>query len=451
MYSLLPGLVSFVFLFYGLFAVSRKGLNGVTISFLVLCICTFFWQFNWAILFQVTEFDLAIKLIKIGWVLILFIPSALYHFTVELALIRHEKKWVYAAYTLSAILALIMVFTNWIIDGYYEYYFGFYPKAGNLHFMHLIQTCVLVIRSCLILHKKQKVVQFDEKTKIRVCLIGLTVYSFASIDYVCNYGVDFYPLGVIFIAISLAIFTTAAVKYHLMDGAMVIAASIAHELRTPLATMNLNAKIIASYMPIILEALTKNNQQNLSKPPITETELDMLKKVPDRIEDEATKATGSIDMLLAVIGSEENSKQHFRSFWLKDCVESVVTNYPYRSEKEKVIRIEVLEDAQVLASEVFLAYVLNNLISNALHSIQEKGGGDITIVVKGPKVELMDTGAGVSKAVLPHIFDSFFTTKNREKHAGVGLAFCKQTMQSFGGDITCESKNGLYTKFTLTF
>jgi len=50
---------------------------------------------------------------------------------------------------------------------------------------------------------------------------------------------------------------------------------------------------------------------------------------------------------------------------------------------------------------------------------------------------------------LPKIFTHFSTT--RKGGSGMGLAFCKMVMQEYGGDITCESELGKYTRFILTF
>ena len=38
-----------------------------------------------------------------------------------------------------------------------------------------------------------------------------------------------------------------------------------------------------------------------------------------------------------------------------------------------------------------------------------------------------------------------------KKGTGLGLAYCKMIMQGYGGDITCESKLGKYTRFALSF
>lgn len=59
MYSVLPAVVSALFLGYGLYVVAEKGFSRVSTSFFILCITTFFWQGLWAVLFQVRDPELA--------------------------------------------------------------------------------------------------------------------------------------------------------------------------------------------------------------------------------------------------------------------------------------------------------------------------------------------------------------------------------------------------------
>jgi len=56
--------------------------------------------------------------------------------------------------------------------------------------------------------------------------------------------------------------------------------------------------------------------------------------------------------------------------------------------------------------------------------------------------------------VLPHIFTRFYTwsaDRNQSTGTGIGLAFCRSVMESFGGTIDCKSQLGEYTEFTLAF
>ncbi|MFT5083237.1 MAG: two-component system CAI-1 autoinducer sensor kinase/phosphatase CqsS [Lentisphaeria bacterium] len=451
MYSVLPAVIACVFLFYGLYVVSNKGINRVSTSFLILCIATFFWQFLWAVLFQVEDRASSIFLIKLGWLLILFLPTALYHFLTEITGFSKDLFWVYVSYGCSALLSLVLVFSDWLIDGYYIYFFGHYPKAGPLHGVHVMQTVIVVTRAFYVTYRKQKIVQAGERAKLRYCLAALVIYVFAAIDYTCNYGVEIYPPGVLFVAVALAIFAVATVKYHLMDNAMVIAASIAHELRTPLATIRLQAKVLSSYTPVLLESLRLISKNNLGLRRLDDGELDMLSKLGEKIGDEAKNANLAINMLLAIVGDGEKSKSDYSLFSVAECINNTVRGYPFRSERERVVSVLIRQDFDVFASETFFGYVVNNLLNNALHSILEKGEGTIEVVVDKEHVTITDTGVGITSEILPHIFDNYFTTKSRSKNAGIGLAFCRQTIRSFGGEISCASKPGDKTIFKIIF
>jgi signal transduction histidine kinase len=106
-----------------------------------------------------------------------------------------------------------------------------------------------------------------------------------------------------------------------------------------------------------------------------------------------------------------------------------------------------------MGDDILFTHVLFNLLKNALYYIRAASKGEISIwCEQNEKFNILhfkDTGLGMDKEVLEHIFERFFT---RTRHgSGVGLAFCKLVMQSFGGDIICDSVKGEYTDFTLSF
>ena len=109
----------------------------------------------------------------------------------------------------------------------------------------------------------------------------------------------------------------------------------------------------------------------------------------------------------------------------------------------------------VLADRDRFSEVVTNLVDNAI-KYTEKGG----IVVKVSKaggfahVSVSDTGIGIRKAVLPHVFDKFyfsenFVSKERES-TGLGLYIAKSLISAMGGTIDVESEIGKGSKFTLT-
>jgi signal transduction histidine kinase len=95
--------------------------------------------------------------------------------------------------------------------------------------------------------------------------------------------------------------------------------------------------------------------------------------------------------------------------------------------------------------------VLNNLVKNAVEAMPN--GGSIKII--GEKVEnqtelkVIDTGNGIPENKLNNIFRPFQSTK--EKGMGLGLPYCKDTMEQHGGNISVSSVFGKGTTFTLYF
>ena len=74
----------------------------------------------------------------------------------------------------------------------------------------------------------------------------------------------------------------------------------------------------------------------------------------------------------------------------------------------------------------------------------------LLLFIENNEIHFKDTGTGISSQILPHIFDSFFTTES-SIGTGVGLAFSKMVMHSHHGEIDCLSKEGEYTEFILSF
>ena len=101
--------------------------------------------------------------------------------------------------------------------------------------------------------------------------------------------------------------------------------------------------------------------------------------------------------------------------------------------------------------ESLCIYILFNLLKNAYYSIQSAQKGDIQIILKRGGHEnyliFRDTGLGMDETIVGRIFEGFFTTKN--DGTGAGLAFCKRTVESFGGQISCSSRLGSYATFTI--
>jgi len=96
--------------------------------------------------------------------------------------------------------------------------------------------------------------------------------------------------------------------------------------------------------------------------------------------------------------------------------------------------------------------VFLNIINNAIDAVEEGGLIEVFSNVKEEKfvqVSIRDTGIGISKDKLKHIFEPFYTTKEKGKGTGLGLSISYGIMQKLGGTIHVESELYKGTKFTI--
>jgi signal transduction histidine kinase len=100
--------------------------------------------------------------------------------------------------------------------------------------------------------------------------------------------------------------------------------------------------------------------------------------------------------------------------------------------------------------------VLTNLVSNALRHTEVGGSVQIRAMAdtEGVRVEVHDSGEGISPEDLPHIFDQFYRgEKSRSRDtggSGLGLAIAKGIVEAHEGSIGAESAPGEGTCFFFT-
>lgn len=453
MYSILPALISVLFLGYGLYVVFDKGFTRVGATFFALCVATFFWQGTWAALFQARDPAIAMPLIRFGYLLIVFLPTTLYHFLIEIAERPDERRLAYLSYGVAAALGLFVLLSDRFVSGYYEFFWGYYPKAGPLHPLHVLQTVAVVGRGLYIAYRQQRNAPAYKRTRLRLCIVALFIYFFAAVDYLCNYGFEFYPPGVVFVAVSLGIMTVAIAKYDLLNP-MSVAASVAHEMRTPLLTIRMQAMAMAKFWPALSNGYRLAVEHGLCEPAIRPATLERLSKLSSDIAHEVDRSNAVIDMMLAAATMEQLDCSTFRTHSADVCLSEALRRYPFDPDERAKVRVDRAEDFRFYGSDTLLVYVLFNLLKNALYAIKAAGKGKIDISLvshsAGNSLVFMDTALGIAPEALPHVFDAFFTTK-KSSGTGIGLAFCRRVMMSFGGRIWCDSQEGEYATFVLEF
>lgn len=235
-----------------------------------------------------------------------------------------------------------------------------------------------------------------------------------------------------------------------------LAANIAHELRTPLAAIQGIARGIGKYFSPILEGYELAKKNELPVKHIGREYLQILRTGFDNIDLEVNQASTVVEMLLVNIKHPEIQTINAEIFSIKECVQYALLHYPFLLEQARKVEWKLDDnlDFNVQGNKMLSVHVLYNLLRNALYFIDKAGKGIISIwLEQTPHYNILhfkDTASGIPKKYLPYIFDRFFS-KSTHQGTGIGLSFCKMVMENMRGKITCDSVEGSYTHFKLSF
>lgn len=218
------------------------------------------------------------------------------------------------------------------------------------------------------------------------------------------------------------------------------AGSIAHELKNPLSNVTIATGLLQSLV---------------SKTALSADQLVRAREIVDIAQINCQRSTMIINMILKNIRNEKIDTASFRIFSALDVVKLAVKEYAFNGDEERSkVLITGSNDFSFYGSEDLLLFVLFNLLKNSLYYVSNQPNGKVEIWLTEEQhrncIYVWDNGPGIPTDKLTGIFESFFTSGKKEG-TGLGLAFCRQVMQSFHGNITCESQHGHWTRFCLEF
>ena len=240
---------------------------------------------------------------------------------------------------------------------------------------------------------------------------------------------------------------------ELRKAATIFAGSVAHDLTTPLTNMNLMANNVSN---IFDELLKIEETAKTIKNTLNDMQFSYLEKFPQSLQTQLTELNEYIKDSLKALNktvSGIKTQDDLVKCELWRCMQKVIDEYPYLENEKDLIHWDTTYLFNFMGNPLLFYRIMFNLIKNSLYQIQEKGHGEIFIRAEQTDTHnvlyFKDTAGGVTQKTVDNIFNSYQTTK--AEGTGVGLAFCKLTMQSFGGEMNCRLVDGDHIEFKLEF
>lgn len=257
-----------------------------------------------------------------------------------------------------------------------------------------------------------------------------------------------YRVGTWLLATNGVIFMLAAVGSFMLAGRTlspiqdtlerqkVFVADASHELKTPLTALKTSLEVAlrdsslskADAKSVLSESLAAVNQlQSLT------------------------------DHLLTAARSQEVSRYTQRErFGSHEVLQEVLTQLAPMIQEKSLVLTQKLQAVTLKADRQSFKQLVTIFLDNAIKYTPQKGSVSVVSARAGRnlRVIICDTGSGIAKADIPHIFDRFYRAEHSRSKTGqggygLGLALAKQIVDAYGGDVTVSSSANKGTCFTV--
>jgi two-component system NtrC family sensor kinase len=215
-----------------------------------------------------------------------------------------------------------------------------------------------------------------------------------------------------------------------------LSSSVAHEINNPLSG-------VLTYTKLVQKQLRKIELDDAEKLP-------MLKYL--RVIEEETKRCGDI-----VKGLLDFSRKDQVDFKINHLHKILKEAYTLVEHQMKMVNISFFTDFSaswdlVHCSENQIKQACIAILLNASEAVFENG--EIVMRTSNPdedniRLEMTDNGVGISPEDIPHIFEPFFSAKEKANGIGLGLAIVHGIVQNHGGKVEVESELGKGTTISI--
>ncbi len=205
---------------------------------------------------------------------------------------------------------------------------------------------------------------------------------------------------------------------------------LAHEIKNPLSTVQLNLQLLQEDLPDIPGYARIVNRLNT-------------------VQREASRLRDILDDFLRYAGKLEVDP---RPVDLNQLLDELVDFYTPQAHLQRVqLRLTKADSPLVVSCDPrLIKQAVLNLMINGLQAMSDTGGDMILRLSRDETnalIDVIDTGKGIPPEVVDKIFDAYYST--RKGGTGLGLAMTRRIALEHGGDLTVKSEPGKGSDFTL--
>lgn len=213
---------------------------------------------------------------------------------------------------------------------------------------------------------------------------------------------------------------------------------VSHEVRSPMNSLLMQLK---------------NINDGLAGP-VTEKQQEILQRASEKIINLNNLVTELLDLSRIESGLISHEREQVNIAQL--LAEQKKFHYSYAKEKQINIQLDCPSDLpEILANQQNMEEVFSNLLTNGIKYSPTNGTINISAStgLEYLKIQVADTGFGINKDELAHIFTRFYRVKDANTRqiqgTGLGLALVKSIIESHHGRICVDSEVGVGTTFTI--
>lgn len=263
---------------------------------------------------------------------------------------------------------------------------------------------------------------------------------------------------------SLEVAKRQLVQSEKMASLGLLAAGVAHEINNPIGFIRSNLENLMDYVSDIKSIIFSVRNEVRDQGVVT---MDDLRRIVGKVDldyliedsDEILHSNlYGLDRVRDIVDSL-NAFSHkddgkFKPVNLKDCVEGALKISNNKLKYKHNVELQVPEYMpKVMGNSGQLQQVFVNLFVNAAQAMPEKGTLAISCEwdEKSIKIDVSDTGVGMTEETLKKLFTPFFTTKDVGVGTGLGLSVSYAILEAHQAYVSVYSEVGSGTRFHLTF